>query len=156
MSRFCNDYDIEYPEHWWRIDLERALNSGRGQRLLREVEAALLALPNHELAHGYIVERKAWHDDDTIEVGNVCAVGAYAVYKAVQAGATQEQALLDLDEQWGGERDEWETEELGRSLGLAKTVARHLAWLNDEQCDGLSPAARWTAVLTWVRNQIRD
>lgn len=158
MSRFddsCEPGDM--PAVFWEIDLRRALTSGRGQRILRDVEAALLAMPKHELLYGEIVEAGCWddHDDVRIPTGAVCAIGAYAVHRGIQDGKSREQALADLAERWSGDRDQWETEILGRSLGLARTVATQLAWLNDEAYGSLTPPERHAAVLAWVRDQIK-
>lgn len=155
MSRFWDgDGDNERPPHWWEIDLQRALTSGRGQRFLKEIEAALLAMPKHELAEGYIVEPM---DFDEGIIGNVCAVGAYAAYRQVQQGKTWNQAFSDLAEKWGGEQDDhWNTQQLGRSLGLTRTVAYELAWQNDEQFGDLPPDERWREMLRWVRSKIRQ
>jgi hypothetical protein len=151
VSRFWDDGDDgDYPQHWWQIDLNRALTSGRGKRLLQEVEDALLAMPKRELIEGWIV--RAWRDDDdAIEEGQVCAVGAFAAYRKVREGKTWTEALDELDERWGGEQDdEWNTQALGRSLGLARTVAWYLAWINDG-FEG-DPKGRWEHVLEAVRH----
>lgn len=151
MSRFFDDGDGDYPAHWWQIDLERALTSGRGQRFLREIETALLAMPEQKLIEGALVN----YDEDE-QIGAVCAVGAFAAYRAMQEGQTWPQALAVIAEKWGnGEQDDhWNTQALGRSLGLARTVAYELAFRNDEQA-WVSDEERWKGVLTWVRSKIK-
>lgn len=152
MSRFGDDGDGDYPSHWWQIDLERALTSGRGQRFLREIEAALLAMPEHKLIEGALVTY-----DEEEQYGTVCAVGAFAAYRAMQGGQTWSQALAAIAEKWGnGEQDDhWNTQTLGRSLGLARTVAYELAFQNDEQA-WVTDEARWEGVLVWVRSKIKQ
>jgi hypothetical protein len=159
MSRFDGAWDEsgDLPGIFWEIDLQRALTSGRGQRILREIEAALLTMPEHKLIADEIVELGEWDEevDRQIPTGAVCAVGAYAVYRATQGGKTREQALLDLAKDWGGERDCWQTEQLGRRVGLARTVAWELACVNDETFGHLTPDGRHAAVLAWVRDRIK-
>lgn len=151
MSRYGWDGDDgDYPSHWWEIDLARALTSGRGQRILREIEHALRSMPERRLLADAIVE---W--DDEGQAGAVCAVGAYAAFKQVQAGKTWPEAFAVLAERYGGDADEWETQQLGRSVGLARTVAWHLGWLNDEMYGDLKPRQRWRAILKWTRSQIK-
>lgn len=150
MSRYCNDSDSEYPSHWWQTDLERALTSGRGQRILREIETALRAMPERRLISDAIVE---WDEDE--QAGAVCAVGAYAAFKQVQAGKSWADSFAMLAERHSGDADEWQTEWLGRSVGLARTVAWYLGWLNDERFGHLKPRQRWRAMLRWVRSEIK-
>lgn len=44
-----------------------------------------------------------------------------------------------------------ETVEAGRGAGLKYTVAWHLAYLNDEQFEEMSPEERYEATLAWVQ-----
>ncbi len=152
MSRFSGDEgEGDLPAIFWEIDLQRALTSGRGQRILRDFEAALRSMPVRRLeADDQIV-----HWDEDVQEGAACAVGAYAAYQRVKAGETWPEAFEALAERWGGESDYWEPERLGRSVGLARTVAGHLAWLNDEQFGDLKPRQRWRAMLGWVRETIK-
>jgi hypothetical protein len=161
MSRFEGAWDCADeapPPQLWRQALKRALASRRGQAMLREVESALLALPQHELAYENIVELGEWDEegDHQIPTGSVCVIGAVAVHRDVKAGATRDAALLDLAESWGGEHDCWETEELGVSLGMARTLAWKLACLNDETFGHLTPPERWEAMLAWVRERLLE
>jgi hypothetical protein len=155
VSRFGDDGDGDLPAVFWQIDLHRALTSGRGQRILRDIKAGLLAMPERRLVESHIVQEGAWRDDDSREIEGVCAVGAYAAWLKVQAGATWANAFADLADRWGGEQDaHWNTVQLGRSLGLARTVAYELAYVNDEYFGGMAPEDRWHAVLDWVRAQL--
>jgi hypothetical protein len=161
MSRFDVDYDSEGPNTvgLWRSSLQRAINSARGQRLLREIEAALLAMPEHKLIADEIAHAVDWDEDgdpiDEPRVIGVCVVGAYAAHqRARDEGVSWARAVFDLAEELGGEVDCWETQELGVSLGMARTIAWELAYVNDERFGGLTDECRWEAVLGWVRERI--
>lgn len=153
MSRF-SDEGSDYPAHWWSIDLERALTSGRGKRILADIEQALLALPEHRLIDGSIVR----YDEDEGH-GDVCAVGAYAAWQQVKVGKTWAEAMEALAERWSGESDEWETQALGMKVGMARTVAWQLAFENDggyweyqpTRIEPFQDERRWWRVLNWVR-----
>lgn len=157
MSRYGGYDDGEsYPDHWWQTDLHRALTSGRGQRILREIETALRALPERKLAGGAIVEMGMWDDDGAERaVDSVCAVGAYAAWREVMNGSTWDDAFRELAEDYPFEPDEWDTQRLGQRYGLARTVAWHLGWLNDEMFGHMKPRQRWRAMLGWARAQIK-
>ena len=157
MSRYCNDGESDMPAVFWHIDLQRALTSGRGQRILRDILDGLIAMPEWRLVYGEVIERAGWDDDEDEPIpGTACAVGAYAAWQLVKAGRTWEEAIRALAaDGWIGEHDEWDTEHLGRSAGLARTVAWTLGWLNDEKFGDLTPEERWHAVFGWVWQQVR-
>ena len=162
MSRFdsYDDNDGEsYPAHWWQNDLRRALTSKRGQRILRDIEAALLALPEHKLIADQIIDVVDWDENgDPVETPRffgVCAVGAYAVHRKMVEGTPWNEAVLELGEEYPVEVDCFETQQLGQSLGLARTVAWQLAYLNDERFASCTPEERHAGVLYWVRGQIK-
>lgn len=158
MSRYFDSEEPgDYPSHWWEIDLQRALTSGRGQGILREFETALRSLPERRLAGGAIVEMGMWDDDGEQQpVVAVCAVGAYAAFKSVQQGESWTKAFEALAEHWSGDTNEWDTQRLGQQHGLTRTVAWYLGWLNDEKFGHLKPRQRWRAMLRWVRSEIKS
>lgn len=148
MSRFSVDgAEPEGPNTLglWESAFARAVRGPRGQRLLRELEAALLAMPDRRLAEGAIARD-----------GMVCAVGAYVAMRRVNEGASWGQAIAALEAERGdGEDDDdlaamW----LGESLGMARTIAWELAFANDESYGGMMPEARHAAILRWVRRHI--
>jgi hypothetical protein len=87
MSRFGDgDYDNYFPNSgdlWW-ANVERALSGKPGQTALRELEQALLDLPEKRLISGHLALN-----------GQVCTVGALALHRRVSAGETRE-AVLEL------------------------------------------------------------
>jgi len=90
VSRFGDpsDYEEYYPNQgdlWWS-NIKRALNGKRGQRALRDLEEALVALPEKRLVRGHIA---------TLD-GSVCAVGALILHKRVTAGEAREAVLAEF------------------------------------------------------------
>jgi len=151
MTRFWDDGDGDLPSVFHDIDLRRRLTSGRGQRILRDILDGLILMPQWRLIDGWIVRRP----EDEVGVGEMCVVGAYAAYQRVKAGESWADATDALAERWDGEQDDaWNTQVLGRSVGLAKAVAIELAWLNDEMFSNLSPEERWHEMVGWVWEQI--
>lgn len=151
MSRFWDDGDGDLPSVFHDIDLHRRLTSGRGQRILRDILDGLILMPEWRLVDGWIAQAP----DEDAPYGAVCVVGAYAAYQRVKAGESWTEAVDVLAERWGGEQDDaWVTQQLGRSVGLAKAVAIELAWLNDEMFSNLSPEERWHEMVGWIWGQI--
>ena len=124
----------------WERNTRATIESKRGQTVLRELEAALVALPGKQLACGTFAER-----DESGHV-NVCVLGAYALHK----GVTTEGAYHfdDADEMAG-----WATRKDG--LAMAYTLAWNLIERNDEIYDLHTPEQRYERMLAWVRSQIK-
>lgn len=165
--------DEDYPGQFniWQANCRRSLNGKRGQAALRELEAALLALPEPRLVLGSLCRE-----------GDVCAVGALAVHRRVQAGEDRAAVLADLEEnstdEWGDseETDQWAVDH----LGVPRLVAWKLVEQNDIQNDvvwevhhgpvrqgfghykggiahvrPMTPEERYERVLAWVRAAIK-
>jgi hypothetical protein len=101
MSRFdCDyDYDDEYGELHrgrWEWNLEQAIKGRKGQRALRQLEAALLAMPQRRLVDSELAT----------PAGDVCAVGAAIAFaEARREGLSFEEAACNLareDKTWEG------------------------------------------------------
>lgn len=116
--------------HIWQANCERSLRGKAGQRELRELEAALLALPSKRLIHGSL----------TNEEGEVCAIACYAKHKGVD--------LSKFD-------PEYESDEVGIAAGMPRLVAWKVVEQNDIAADRrLTPEERYEKVLAWVREQL--
>lgn len=182
MSRFGNDGDGDYEPldmGRWENNLRRAITGKRGQKVLRELREALLALPERRLVAG----------DLATPEGEVCTVGAYVAWKKAQdegvAVTDAAKALAAVDpEEWDGyERNpetgayqqrvsaEWlrdgywtrthgEDEGAGHTTdcavasGMCFTLAYDLGWRNDEFLGDFTPEGRWQAVFNWVESKI--
>lgn len=138
----------------WQANCYRSLHGKKGQAALRELEAALIALPTKRLIAGKLVEQ-----------GDVCAIGALALHK----GATEEVLEHHDDEYMEG---------VGMEYGLPKLVAWKVVEANDIEFDyyvdtwapgpaqwvhgspgyrlrvPMTPEQRYTAMLGWVRSML--
>lgn len=138
----------------WNANCRRSLNGRAGQQALRELEAALLALPEKRLIKDSLV------DDD----GGVCAIACYAKYKGVDP--------LKFD-------PEDESDEVGVVSGMPRLVAWKVVELNDIILDtvwdvaegpiqrgygtykggiplirDMTPEERYERILAWVREHV--
>ncbi len=138
----------------WQANCERSMRGRAGQRELRELEAALLALP----------EKRLIGDRLTDDEGGVCAIGCYAKHKG-----------LDLSR-----FDPYESDEVGVAAGMPRLVAWKVVELNDVTLDtvwavaadplnrpetayqggiphvrDMTPEERYEKVLAWVRSRLR-
>ncbi len=150
MSRSWDEDDGDgLPYELWAHATMLALRGKRGRGWLRELEAALLALPEKKLLSRRIAD----------EQGNVCAIGALYRHRKLAEGQTPEQIMSDLvmlDDD--GVASEYEITEfmLGR-LSIQKTLAYKIQCKNDEDTiwgNGCSDEERYERVLAWVRNRL--
>ena len=151
---YTDDEDRPGQFALWNENVKRSIKGKAGQKALREFEAALLALPEKRLIHGML----------TNDVGEVCAIGAYARHKG-----------LDL----AGFDPEYESDEVGIAAGMPRLVAWEVVAMNDllfakvwEIAEGpipqyganykggvpyvrdMMPEERYERVLTWVRGKL--
>ncbi|MFI5299221.1 MAG: hypothetical protein ACHREM_14080 [Polyangiales bacterium] len=102
------------------------MNGKRGQGLLREMAAALDAMPVKELIAHDLVSNG----------GKVCALGAVAVARK-----------LDVSE-----LDESEPDDVASAFGIARSLACEIAYENDEAGSHKeTPSERWKRMREWVR-----
>lgn len=158
---YADDEDRPGQFALWQANCDRSLRGKVGQRELRELEAALLALPEKRLIHGSLT------DDD----GGVCAIACYAKHKGVD--------LSKHDR-------EYESDEVGIQAGMPRLVAWKVVALNDieladywvyaegptmplsvydrQRYDNrgvwqrmtYTPEERYEKVLAWVRRQLES
>jgi len=135
MSRSGYSYDID---QWdlirWRGAVKAAIRGKRGQRFLRELAAALDAMPVKELVAEELV---------TLD-GEVCAMGCVAVARGIPAEKIQE---VDPEEK----------DDVASLLGIAPALAAEIAEENDE-CPTWrhtnAARARWVHMRRWVNRKM--
>jgi hypothetical protein len=150
MSRVSDDWDDYDPlaDGRWRRNSVTTLKSKRGQKALREIEAALLALPEPKLA--YETFHKVEQDDSGRERVECCVLGAFARHKGV-VGELPE--YVNGDEYGPGDpadQASWAEEH----LGLAFTLAWNLIALNDDDYESETDEQRYERVLAYVRKHM--
>lgn len=130
MSRSGYSDDLE---QWdlirWRGQVASAIRGQRGQAFLRELLAALDAMPDQRLiAH-----------DLQDSSGQVCALGCIAVARRLDV------ATLDSDDYEG----------LAAAFGLAHQLVQEIEFENDEGAYHETPEERWARMRTWVAAQVK-
>lgn len=114
----------------WRGAVRAAIRGRRGQAFLREMLAALDAMPEKRLIHGDLVR----------EDGEVCAIGS--VFKA---------RGLDVKG-----IDPYDYSTVAGKAGVAEAMAREIEYENDEGTwRDETPQKRWERMRRWVEKQIQ-
>lgn len=130
MSRSgYSDGDGCMPLGLYRNAVDRAIGGKRGQAFLREMAAALDAMPVKELIANEIVR------DDA----HVCAIGSVALARQMD--------VRNLDT--------WDQAGIARRFGIATALAAEIAYENDDGYQKETPAQRWTRMRAWVAEQLR-
>lgn len=111
----------------YRHAVNRALHGKRGQAFLRELVAALDAMAGQALISGELVN----------EAGACCALGAICKSRSLDV------ARIDAED----------PDDVGRALGVARSMAAEIAYINDESgpCRE-TPQQRWRRVRKWVHD----
>lgn len=142
MSRsgYCDDFE-EPGLTLYRRAVENAIKGKRGQALLKELEAALIALPDKALT----TNEMANPADDS-----VCALGAVALKRGLGKGKDRLTVLKEIAEKFP---EGSEASELCDEFNIAEALAKEITYVNDEMASG-GPEKRYEYVLKWVRDQI--
>jgi hypothetical protein len=128
--------------------VDRAIKGKRGQKLLKELEAALIALPEKKLIHFYFSKD-----------GQVCSLGALALKREMESGKNREEALELINDKFDKKEQENECFNMpshaAKEFGIAKTLAHEIMYENDEGHYNVTPEERYGRVLNWVRSKIK-
>lgn len=133
-------------------NMDRAIAGKKGQAILRELEAALLALPEKRLLRGGFVS----------DEGDVCAIGCLALSRKLSAGKPRSEALEEVLQDLSLDEDEQHFEDGGDNLKRPVEVlkiVRPLAFAIMQQNDetgGASPEETYDIVLRWVRGSLKE
>lgn len=114
----------------WRGQVASATRGKRGQRLFRDLLAALDAMPAKRLiAHELVTPG-----------GEVCALGALGKVRGIN--------LDDIDAE--------DPTEVAEAFNVAEQLAREVVYYNDEVWDhDISPEERWKRMRAWVASQVK-
>lgn len=111
----------------WRGQVASAIRGRRGQRFLRDLIAALDAMPEKRLIAG-----------DLIRDGEVCALGAVGVRRRIK--------VEQLDS------EDWD--DMSRRFNIARQLVQDVEYRNDcDPCE--SPEQRWARVRKWASSRLR-
>jgi hypothetical protein len=139
MSRsgYSDDYDYDpWAMIRWRGAVTQALRGRRGQDFLREMLAALDALPEKKLI------TREFQDKN----GCVCALGAVAKARGV------EMPELDPDD----EDPDFVSYQAKHKLNVTRALASEVMWHNDEVGSRKeTPEERWVRVRKWIEKEIK-
>lgn len=129
MSRSGYSEDLD---NWdlikWRGQVVSAIRGRRGQTFLRDMLAALEALPQKRLIA-----------DDLIDTsGEVCAMGALGLARGVD--------LSRLDPE--------DPDQIARAFDIASQLAQEVAYENDEYFRRESPEQRYERMHKWIQGLI--
>lgn len=131
-SGYTDDFDDNFALIRWRGAVKKAINGKRGQAFLREMLAALDAMPEKRLI------RDALHED-----GEVCAIGAPGRARGI------DMSKLDPEE----------PDQIAKAFGISRALVCEIEFTNDDDfsCDrGEKPEKRFERVRKWVVSQIRE
>jgi hypothetical protein len=124
-SGYSDDFDQQWDLIRWRGAVASAIRGRRGQAFLREMLAALDAMPVKDLTLG------------ALEYGHrVCAIGAVGRVRGVD--------MSNIDP------EDWE--QVARAFGISEALVREIAFLND---DYNHPGRRWAGMRTWVEDMLK-
>ncbi len=139
MSRsgYAYDYDMDFSMVRWRGTVARAIRGKRGQAFLREMLAALDALPERRLIAGALAVEPGDAEDAAC---GVCAIGSVGHERGVNMAA------LDPEDYDG----------IAGEFGIAAALVREIEFVNDEGTyRAETPEERFVRVREWVASQIR-
>ena len=131
MSRsgYSDDYD---HENWdmirWRGQVASAIRGKRGQAFLRELVAALDAMPEKRLIA-----------NELESFGNVCAIGSVGMQRGV------DMTKLDPDDY----------DRIAATFGIAPQLVQEIEWMNDEAYFGQTPEGRWKFMRDWAVRKLK-
>jgi hypothetical protein len=139
MSRSGYSDDLDPQDlALWRGAVNRAIRGNRGQAFLREMAAAMDAMPVKELIAAKLVD----------DGGGVCAIGTVCQARGLD--------VSDVDYH--------DSESVGKAVGIARAMAAEIEYENDEcapyrwreKREPETPAERWRRMRKWVDENIKS
>lgn len=112
----------------WRGQVSAVIRGKNGQAFLRELVAALDALPEKRLI-----------SNNLEHAGNVCAVGSVGLARGL------DMSEVDYDDPFS----------VAQLFGVAHQLISEIEWMNDEY-HYETPEKRWAQMRAWAVSKIRD
>ena len=118
-----------------------AIRGKRGQAFLREMLAALDAMPEKKLITEDLERQPEGLPFALREEGGVCAMGSVGKARGIDMTAL----------------DPHEPDQIAATFGVAEVLAREIAFENDEGGPWWkeTPEARWARMRKWIESQIK-
>lgn len=133
---YVDDLDDALEAGRWRGRVTSALRGKRGQAMLRELAAAMDAMPEKRLVSGSLQTRD----------GDCCAIGAVCKAKGLDLTQHEHDRASDLYEL---------NESIAKSLDVAECLVQEIEFINDDWGpNGETPEQRWSRVRSWVAKKI--
>lgn len=129
-SGYVEDMDDNWAFIRYRGAVESSIKGKRGQAFLRELIAALDAMPEKKLIAGELQEE-----------GQYCAMGC--------VGAARGMDLADVDI--------FDYDKIAQMFGIAPSLVREIEYINDDGVfwqNGDMDAKRWQIVRDWAEEQL--
>lgn len=128
---YCDHYYDQWAHIRYRGAVKSAIRGKRGQALLRDLVAALDAMPKRELIANELVTAN----------GEMCALGALGVARAMDMTRLDPEDIASVAE----------------AFGVNEKLIREIVWENDEAWGcRQSPAMRWKDVRDWAASMIKE
>lgn len=131
-SGYTEDCDDTLAAGRWRAQVANVIRGKRGQAFLRELAAALEAMPEKALISGQLIDGE----------GGCCAIGVVCKSRGVDVTGI----------------DCYEPTEVADAVGIAHQLAAEIEYVNDEgyfwRWIGESPRQRWVRMRKWVESKI--
>lgn len=112
----------------WRAQVGNAIRGRRGQAFLRELAAAMDAMPERILIANELIDSE----------GDCCAIGVVCKSRGVDAQS------IDIED----------SRAVGSAVGIARQMAAEIAHENDEGAWRETVEQRWSRMRRWVESKI--
>ena len=182
MSRIDDGYEPDDTASFLRScafshNVDQAVKGKKGLKFFKELEAALLALPEKRLSEGRLARARSifydWYDHyydawDRVGLGyigpelprdgEVCALGTVALKRALDRGRKRPEVIHDLDEGMPPDEDVsgWEMiEDAAIHLKISMPLAYAVVERNDSGPHDETEAERYARMLSWVQKRIQ-
>lgn len=130
MSRsgYTDELDDNLAYGRWRAQVASSIRGKRGQKLLKDLAEAMDAMPKKKL-----ISNKLQQGD------NFCALGVLGHKRGLEL------SLIDPED----------SACVASHFDIAEPLAREIVSMNDEYCEGMTPAKRWSAMRKWVADNLK-
>jgi hypothetical protein len=126
---YCDEIEDQLEYGRWRAQVLSAIRGKRGQAFLRELAAAMDAMPEKVLIAEELINAE----------GDCCTIGVVCRARGLDVSAVD----VDCPDQ------------VGDLVGIAKQLAAEIEYENDDWCRGMSPADRWQHMRKWVDSHLK-